>query len=114
MIVAFVTPAGGRSVPLAACGLAAPLGDLPLIDACTDEQVAQLRSEVLRYAQDGCELEFVHAVGDAAKELLRIAERAQADVVVVGKSRKLHSHLAGSIGRRLIAKHYAPVVVVVP
>jgi nucleotide-binding universal stress UspA family protein len=57
-------------------------------------------------------LEFVHAKGDTAGELLRMAAALHADLIVVGRSSKVLHHLAGSLGRRLIRKRNAPVVVV--
>jgi len=37
-----------------------------------------------------------------------------ADLVVVGRSAKMRHHRAGSLGRRLVGRKDAPVVVVVP
>jgi len=60
------------------------------------------------------DLTFIHATGDAASELLRLATALRADQIVVGRSMKARHHLAGSLGRRLAGKREAPVVVVVP
>jgi hypothetical protein len=38
----------------------------------------------------------------------------KADVIAVGRSTKIRHRLAGSIGRRLLAKRGTPIIVVVP
>jgi hypothetical protein len=38
----------------------------------------------------------------------------RADLIVVGRSAKMLHHLAGSLGRRLVSRRDAPVIVVVP
>jgi nucleotide-binding universal stress UspA family protein len=43
-----------------------------------------------------------------------LSRSVDADLIVVGKSSKLRHHLAGSLGRRLVSRHDAPAVVVVP
>ena len=63
---------------------------------------------------DDLDITFVHAYGDPARELLRIAAEAGADLIVVGRSEKARHQLAGSLGRHLVVKRGAPVVVVVP
>jgi nucleotide-binding universal stress UspA family protein len=74
-----------------------------------------LRTKTCGYARDhGIDLTFVHARGNTAKELLRVAEADHADLIVVGASTKAHHHVAGSLGRRLIGKRHAPIIVVVP
>lgn len=112
LVVMFVTPA----VPpeLASCALGAPMPDYSEVERTRGDEVAKLRSEVESSFEGGCELSFVHASGDAASELLRAAARLEADLLVIGRSTKLQHHLVGSIGRRLISKRDAPVVVVVP
>jgi len=40
--------------------------------------------------------------------------QGRADLIVVGKSAKMLHHLAGSLGRRLVARNDAPVIAVVP
>ena len=57
---------------------------------------------------------IVYTEGDIAKELLRIADADHADLLVVGRSTKVRHHLAGSLGRRLVGRRGAPIVVVVP
>jgi nucleotide-binding universal stress UspA family protein len=79
------------------------------------ERADTLRRELERYAADhDVDLIFVHAHGDAASELLRLATALHADQIVVGRSMKARHNLAGSLGRRLAGKREAPVVVVVP
>jgi nucleotide-binding universal stress UspA family protein len=78
-------------------------------------QARLLEAEVLRRtAGTGSAVTFVHAQGDPARELLRIAEDVRADLIVVGRSTKARHRLAGSLGRYLITKRCAPIVVVVP
>jgi nucleotide-binding universal stress UspA family protein len=86
--------------------------------ACpTIEDVAaeQLRAEAHQSAA-GCDLDFsfIHTRGDTASELLRIAQAVQADQIVVGRSSQLRHRLIGAVGRRLMVRRAAPVVVIVP
>jgi nucleotide-binding universal stress UspA family protein len=84
-------------------------------DSMAAERADTLRRELERYAADhDVDLIFVHAHGDAASELLRLATALHADQIVVGRSMKARHNLAGSLGRRLAGKREAPVVVVVP
>ena len=91
-----------------------PLCDVAFQDAAT-EQAARLRAEA-EGSVAGLDLNvtFVHARGDVAAELLRIAHDLQADQIVVGRSTKLRHRLVGALGRKLVAKRAAPVVVIVP
>ena len=66
------------------------------------------------HSNDGLDVAFVHARGDPARELLRVAAEVSADLIVVGKSVKARHRIAGSLGRCLIGKHRSPIVVVVP
>jgi nucleotide-binding universal stress UspA family protein len=76
---------------------------------------ARLRTECADTGVDpAVDLDFVHAKGDVAAELLRIAAAESADLIVVGRSSKPLHALAGSLGRRIIGKRNAPVIVVVP
>jgi nucleotide-binding universal stress UspA family protein len=80
-----------------------------------DEMVGQLKDEAQRRSGElGVELEFVREQGDPAIALTRLSRSVDADLIVVGKSSKLRHHLAGSLGRRLVSRHDAPAVVVVP
>jgi nucleotide-binding universal stress UspA family protein len=88
---------------------------VPLVAQAASELAEQLRLQAERYAADqGVDITFTHAHGDPALELLRIAAAHQANQIVVGKSAKARHRLAGSLGRRLICRDRAPVVVVVP
>jgi nucleotide-binding universal stress UspA family protein len=79
------------------------------------DQAEELGDQVLTYGRDhGVDLTFVHTHGDTAKELLRIANADHADLLVVGRSTKARHHLAGSLGRRLVGRGGAPIIVVVP
>jgi hypothetical protein len=84
-------------------------------DSASAEHAGQLWSEVQRggVGQE-VELEFIHARGDPVEQLLHIAEAAGADAIAVGRSTKARHRLAGSLGRRLIAKRRAPIIVIVP
>jgi nucleotide-binding universal stress UspA family protein len=80
-----------------------------------DTAAAQLRVEAHQSATGhGLDLSFIHTRGDTASELLRIAQAVQADQIVVGRSSKLRHRLMGALGRRLMVKRAAPVVVIVP
>jgi nucleotide-binding universal stress UspA family protein len=79
------------------------------------DQAKQMGAQVRAYGHDhGVDVAFVHTQGAPAKELLRIANADQADLLVVGRSTKTRHHIAGSLGRRLVSKRGAPIVVVVP
>jgi hypothetical protein len=56
----------------------------------------------------------VHARGDPAGELVRVASEIHAEVTAIGRSTKLCHRFAGSLGRRLLAKRNPPIIVVVP
>jgi nucleotide-binding universal stress UspA family protein len=84
-------------------------------DRAAAGQARRLEAEVLRRTADaGPAVTFVHAHGDPARELLRVADDVRADVIVVGRSTKARHRLAGSLGHYLITKRNAPIVVVVP
>ena len=80
------------------------------------ERAARLQAELeSRAAGDGdVDLVFIHACGDPARELLRIAEAVNAAAIAVGRSAKVRHRVAGSLGRRLLANGRAPIIVVVP
>ncbi|MGH2719157.1 MAG: universal stress protein, partial [Actinomycetota bacterium] len=108
----YVTPTGEMGLAATAAG-AAVMSEV--LDEAAAEQAEHLREQLFRTALDGgCDMEFVHARGEPATELVKVAETVQADQIVVGRSTKALHHVAGSIGKRLIAKRGAPVVVVVP
>jgi nucleotide-binding universal stress UspA family protein len=84
-------------------------------DQRASDQAEQLKDRLKRCAADGdLTITFVHAWGDATNELLRVAQAQHADLIVIGRSTKARHQVAGSLGRRLIGKRDAPVVVVVP
>jgi hypothetical protein len=76
------------------------------------ERAARLQAEVeCRATGDGdVDLVFIHACGDPARELLRVAETVNA----AAQSAKVRHRVAGSLGRRLLANGRAPIIVVVP
>jgi nucleotide-binding universal stress UspA family protein len=109
----------GPTLAARAAASTAPLGAsfiaLGVIEQTENEQASQLSQEACRYAADhAIEFTFVHAHGDTAQELLRVAVGARADLIVVGRSAKARHHIAGSLGRRLTRNHKAPIIVVVP
>jgi nucleotide-binding universal stress UspA family protein len=57
------------------------------------------------------QLSFVHAYGEPATELLRVAHASRADLVIVGNPPRRST---GSLARRLITKDDSPIVIVVP
>ena len=112
LVVVFVTrdvwDAGGAVPEVSLCNYTA------LRDA-TDEQASELRIQARqRINNDDVEFSFMHARGDTAAELLRIAKAVRADQIVVGRSTRLRHRLTGALGRRLLAKRAASVVVIVP
>jgi nucleotide-binding universal stress UspA family protein len=114
-IAVFVSPVGGAGAAAASARCSSVAIDYRVLDECAVAQAEQLRSQVEAYAADrDVSLTFVHARGGVTKELLRVADADQADLIVVGRSAKVRHHLAGSLGRRLTRKRQAPIVVVVP
>lgn len=117
IVAVFVSPVSGFGSAMAA---SVALAGTSAVDFYWMDQTATELAEHLRLklsdsaVEAGVDLEFVHARGDAAAELLRVAAAQNANLIVVGKSSKVLHHLAGSLGRRLIGKRNAPVVVVVP
>lgn len=112
-VALFVTGAAGTGMEATACAISGACF-LPS-DQVASDWAQQLREQTKQFATDqGVDLSFVHTRGDAATEMLRIATAHHADQIVVGRSEKARHRLAGSLGRRLIGKRNAPVVVVVP
>jgi nucleotide-binding universal stress UspA family protein len=108
-VAVFVSPTSNAASASLAAGVYAS------IEQTETDQAGELSDLVRTYAQDvGIDLTFVHARGNTATELLRIAGSTHADLVVVGQSTKARHHLAGSLGRRLVGRSNAPVIVVVP
>ena len=103
------------SLTLAASAAAGVVCDPAAMDPGGAAQAEQLRLEAERLGRSQrMALAFVHARGDPATELLRVAGGVHADLIVVGRSTKARHRVAGSLGRHLVNEPGAPVVVVVP
>jgi K+-sensing histidine kinase KdpD len=114
-IAVFVGPMPAAAAATAAASFAGAAAVYGVIQQTTTEQAQDLSHLVSEFARDhGVDLTFVHAHGDTATQLLRVARFDHADLIVVGRSAKVRHHLAGSLGRRLIGSRDAPVIVVVP
>jgi nucleotide-binding universal stress UspA family protein len=118
LVAVFVSPDVGLRGGLAAassllggCVVDLYWMELTAIELKTEGLQAQLSDAA---ADASVEFEFVHAKGETAAQILRIAAARKADLIVVGQSSKVFHHLARSLGRRLIGDRNAPVVVVVP
>ena len=113
-VAVFVGPAAGAASTTAASFAGAVIAYGAIQQSMTD-QAKQLCVQVRAYGDDhGVDVAFVHTQGDRARELLRIANAGHADLLVVGRSTKARHHLAGSLGRRLVGRRDAPIIVVVP
>jgi nucleotide-binding universal stress UspA family protein len=113
-VAVFVGPDSGAASATAAASSGAVVAYTAIQQSMTD-QAEQLSDQVSAYGHDhGVDVAFVHTQGDTARELLRIANAGHADLLVVGRSTKARHHLAGSLGRRLVGRRSAPVIVVVP
>jgi nucleotide-binding universal stress UspA family protein len=109
LIAVYVTPA---VEPGAEFG--API-DFGAAEEARDEVVEELKREVANRARDlDIKVGFARELGDPANALTRLAHSVEADLIVVGKSCKMFHRLAGSLGRRLVSRHDAPAIVVVP
>ncbi|GAB3467947.1 universal stress protein [Actinophytocola sediminis] len=74
---------------------------------------AELRDEVRERAEElGVAVTFVVRYGDPYSSLREVADRCQADTVVVGASTSAGHRIAGSVATRLIRAGRWPVVVV--
>jgi nucleotide-binding universal stress UspA family protein len=115
VLAVYVTTPATESTWTAVTTLGACLCDFAALEQIGVEKAAQLRAEVERVAADqDVAVSFVHAQGDAADALLRVAEVTHADVIAVGRSTKWRHQLAGSLGRRLMARANTPIIAVVP
>jgi NAD(P)-dependent dehydrogenase (short-subunit alcohol dehydrogenase family) len=113
-VAVFVGPTSGVASATAASFGGAVVAYGAILQTLTD-QAEKLSDQVRAYGRDhGVDVAFVHTQGDTAKELLRITNADHADLLVVGHSTKARHHLAGSLGRRLVGRREAPIVVVVP
>jgi nucleotide-binding universal stress UspA family protein len=109
LVAVYVTPLVD---PVALYGEAAGYA---AVEQARDEVATQLENQAEERARDlGVHLRFVWERGDAAPAILRFAKSVRADLIVVGQSAKILHHLAGSLSRRLVSRHDAPVIVVVP
>ncbi|HEY3844715.1 MAG TPA: universal stress protein [Acidimicrobiales bacterium] len=114
-VAVFVDSTSGAASATAAASFAGATVAYGAIQQSMTDQAEQLADQVQAYGDDhGVDVTFVRTQGDTAKELLRIASADHADLLVVGRSTKARHHLAGSLGRRLVGKRGAPIIVVVP
>ncbi|HEY1652563.1 MAG TPA: universal stress protein [Acidimicrobiales bacterium] len=114
-VAVFVGPNPGASSASATASLAGAAVPFGAIQQSTTEQAEELADQVRAYGVDhGVDVTFLCTHGDTAKELLRVAHVDHADLIVVGRSTKARHQLAGSLGRRLVGKRGAPIIVVVP
>jgi nucleotide-binding universal stress UspA family protein len=114
-VAVFVSPVVATGAAAASARCSPYAIDCQAFEEVAVAQAEQLGGQAATYAADHqVRLTFVHLRGNTAKELLRIADADHADLIVVGKSAKARHQLAGSLGRRLIRKRQAPIVVVVP
>lgn len=85
------------------------------IEQARDEVAGELAQQARERARElGIDVRFIAERGDAAQALTQIARSLGADLIVVGRSAKMLHRLAGSLGRRLVARPDVPVIVVVP
>ena len=114
-VAVFVGPSPGAVSATAAASLVGANVAYGAIQQSMSDQAEELGDQVRAYGHDqGVDVTFVRTQGDKAKELLRIAQAGHADLLVVGRSTKARHHLAGSLGRRLVGRRDAPIIVVVP
>jgi nucleotide-binding universal stress UspA family protein len=114
-VAVFVGPTSGAESVSAAASFAGGAGIYGAMQQMITDQAGALGELVRNCGQDhGIDVTFVQTHGDTAAELLRIAGSTHADLIVVGRSTKARHHLAGSLGRRLVGRRKAPVIVVVP
>lgn len=110
LIAVYVSPA----VEGAASAVGAPF-DYGAAEQARTEVAAELSDEATQRARElGIQLSFVRVLGDPANALTQLARSADADLIVIGRSTKMLHRLVGSLGRRLVSRHDAPVIVVVP
>jgi nucleotide-binding universal stress UspA family protein len=114
-VAVFVGPTSGAASATASAAFTGTVVPYGAIQQSVTDRAEQLSEQVKAYGHDhGIDVAFVHSQGDTANELLRIANADQADLLVVGRSTKARHHIAGSLGRRLVGRRGAPIVVVVP
>lgn len=109
LVALYVTPM------VDAAGLYGEPAGYAAMEQARSEVAARLRQQAEQRAEElGVTLRFVWERGDAAPCIARFARAIEADLVVVGRSSKVLHHLAGSLGRKLVGRRDAPVIVVVP
>jgi nucleotide-binding universal stress UspA family protein len=114
VVAIFVGPTSG-SVSVTATAFAGAAMAYGALQQSMTDQADELGDQVRAYGRDhGVDVTFVRTGGDTARALLRIAIAQHADLLVVGRSTKARHHLAGSLGRRLVGRRDAPIIVVVP
>lgn len=85
------------------------------VEEARDEVAGELELEAQERARElDVNLRFISERGDPAQTITHVAHSLGADLIVVGKSAKMLHHLAGSLGRRLVARPDVPAIVVVP
>jgi nucleotide-binding universal stress UspA family protein len=115
LVAAFVSPERPAQMVATVSAISGIPCDYQALESAVVEQARAMEAQLKRQAaQQGVDLAFLHAYGDPASELSRIAQAVQADLIAVGKSTSVVHHLAGSVGRRLMGGRETPVVVVVP
>ncbi|HEY1832624.1 MAG TPA: universal stress protein [Acidimicrobiales bacterium] len=114
-VAVFVGPTSAAVSASATASFAGAVGAYGAIEETVTDQAEELGDLIRRHGYDlGVDVTFIHTRGDTATELLRTAVSFHADLVVVGRSTKARHHVAGSLGRRLVGRRHAPVIVVVP
>lgn len=114
------TRCGGSMVAVYVAPMVAPIAfaeaeGYAAIEQARDEVAGELAHQARQRARElGVDLRFIAERGDAAQALTHIAHSLGADLIVVGKSARMLHRLAGSLGRRLVARPDVPVIVVVP
>jgi nucleotide-binding universal stress UspA family protein len=114
-VAVFVEPTAGAASATATASFSGAAVAYGAIRQSMTDQAEELGDQIRAYGHDhSVDVTFILARGDIAKELLRIANADHADLLVVGRSTKVRHHIAGSLGRRLVGRRGAPIVVVVP
>ncbi|MCW0215317.1 MAG: universal stress protein [Pseudonocardia sp.] len=100
-------------LPGVAFATAMPLAATAVVDPARDEMVDELRREVVALgAEYGITARFETVVGDPVLALTAVAEREQADAIVVGASVQAGHKLFGSVAMRVVKVGRWPVTVV--
>jgi nucleotide-binding universal stress UspA family protein len=84
----------------------------PLTRDAHTERVRQLRAELAGTDLLGLDVETVSRVGDPAAELIKVAEQRQADVLVIGASRRKKRIRSASVPTQVVRRASCPAVVV--